>query len=138
MQDVKADIEERLFEFVARRGRIEFDWQQSNCSHFTSAWVQEVEGWSFLDGIPMPSNYVGIAKMVSRQGGLRQWITRLLDRDEIDPHDAVTGDMVWMDDGTPCGALGICAGKVCVFPVDGEGATFLPLDHVDCAWTIGR
>jgi hypothetical protein len=115
-----------------------FDWATSNCCQFTGAWVEKIEGFNPMRGLPETlSRFAAWRLIVETGGNLRDALTRRLRREPMLSAFAQTGDVVLVSiDGVE--TVGLCSGRVAVAVSQDHGVVSVPMENALYAWPIGR
>jgi hypothetical protein len=104
----------RLHTLIASSQGIVFQWGQYDCGMFVARWIREVTGGAVDVGAPYRGTYstepgadaVFLAGY-SDLGSFAAAIAAANSMPEVPPTFARRGDIVWVDNGTTYGALGV-------------------------------
>lgn len=112
-----------------------FNWNDANCCHFSSDWVELVTGMNPMDGLRVTTSAIDAHRLIASLGGLRAATTAQLGIEPIDAKFAQIGDVVLVEAGSVA-SMGICAGtNVLLINSDGQMSR-VDLINATCAWRL--
>jgi hypothetical protein len=138
---MSAELARRLQAYLAEAGQQPFDWAGHHCCHFAGRWVELVEGFDPLFGLPVTPDAAAAWRLIHRMGGLPATITRRLQRPAMASGMAWVGDVVLLPLerlGGPCGhwTVGLCDGRTSVFVMPSGATVHWPTTCASHAWRV--
>lgn len=118
--------------------RASFDWAGRNCCIWSARWVEVVEGFDPMAGMPSTEGLRAARRLIEQIGGdIVGIITERLSRQPIPPRMAQMGDIAFVPLEAPAFTVGICAGSTLMCITDDGSVLHVPLDAASHAWRIG-
>lgn len=112
-----------------------FTWNDANCCHFSSDWVEIVTGKNPMVGLRVTTSAMDAHKLIASLGGLQPATTKQLGIEPIDAKFAQLGDVVMVQAGSVA-SMGICTGaSVLLINSDGHMSR-VDLINATCAWRL--
>lgn len=129
----RADWQLRLSAFVRSRAGMPFEWGRNDCCLFTVDAVQAVTGTDHAAGFRGYTTVLGAARIVERQGGIRQLAIDAWG-EPVSPLRAGVGDAVLViNEGREL--LAVCNGTTAIGPGP-EGIAVMDMSAAVAAWKI--